>query len=83
MILPSLLAQCRLIICQMSGQPCEQFNLLLLPLGVALGVALVLPAFERTMLYALIAVVCLAQLHYGVCVVSIHISLFRFLKFHF
>ena len=71
----SLFLQCRLIICQMSSQPCELFNLLLLPLSIAVGVSLVLPAYEKIMLYVLTTVVCLAQLHYGVCVVSLSLPL--------
>lgn len=62
--------QCRLIISQMSGQPCELYNLLLVPLGLAIMASLLQPKYEHLILYSYAIVVLLAHLHYGISVVS-------------
>lgn len=49
--------------------------MLLLPLGAAVGVSFFLPACEQIAVYVLTTAVCLAQLHYGISVVSLSLSL--------
>lgn len=65
---------CRLIVAQMSNTRCEVFNWLLVPVGVAVFSALVLPKtldLELPILYALTVLTFLAHVHYGVCLVSL------------
>ena len=62
--------QCRLIIAQMSGHRCELFNMLLVPLAIAVMVSLFLPKYELVILYTYALVVVCAHLHYGISVVG-------------
>lgn len=68
---------CRLIIAQMSSQSAELFNVLLIPLGVALALSLFQPMYELVVLYVYTVVVVLAHVHYGVGVVEELCELFR------
>lgn len=64
---------CQLIVAQMSNTRCEIFNWLLIPVGVAVAAALMLPSswlLELPILYSLTAFTFLAHVHYGVCLVS-------------
>lgn len=67
---PILLLQCRLIISQMTSQPAELFNLMLIPLAVAVGVSLVLPRYELMTLYIYSALILVAHLHYAISIVE-------------
>eukprot|EP00731_Ephydatia_muelleri_P031689 Em0023g196a len=60
---------CRLIICQMSGQPCELFNMLLVVLAAAIALSLLQPALEVAVLYVYASAMLLAHVHYGSSVV--------------
>ena len=64
---------CQLIVAQMSNTRCEIFNWLLIPVGVVVAAALLLPSslhLELNLLYCLTALTFLAHVHYGVCLVS-------------
>lgn len=73
--------QCRLIISQMSGMPAELFNLLLIPLAVAVGSALLLPRYELMTLYIYSAIILVAHLHYAICIVEELCEHFRIYAF--
>lgn len=61
---------CRLIISQMTSQPAELFNFLLIPLIAALVASFALPHFEMPILYSYFAVVLFAHLHYAISIVE-------------
>lgn len=61
---------CRLIISQMTSTRCEVLNLLLLPMALGVAGCLWLQADEHMVLGLLAALVTLAHLHYGICVVQ-------------
>lgn len=54
----------------MTGQPAELFNLLLIPLTVAVGVSLLLARYELMTLYIYSAFVLVAHLHYAISIVE-------------
>lgn len=76
-----VILQCRLIISQMSGMPAELFNLLLIPLAVAVGIVLLLPRYELMTLYIYSAIVLVAHLHYAICIVEELCEHFRIYAF--
>lgn len=64
---------CRLIVAQMSSTRCEAFNWTLFPVtALALVSVLLRPgmSFETAAVYILAILSTLAQIHYGVCIVS-------------
>ena len=64
---------CRLIVAQMSNTRCEGFDWLLFPTtGLTLVALIFRPGlnFEVPAVYTLAILSTLAQIHYGVCVVS-------------
>lgn len=64
---------CQLIVAQMSNTRCEIFNWLLVPVGVVVAAALMIPSslnLELPLLYFLTAFTFLAHVHYGCCLVS-------------
>lgn len=63
--------QCRLIVSQMSSTRCELLNWLLLPLAVAVGIAITFPSLELATLLIMASIATIAHIHYGVYVVSI------------
>ncbi|XP_028653182.2 ethanolaminephosphotransferase 1 [Erpetoichthys calabaricus] len=74
---------CKLIVCQMSNTRCQPLSWILLP--VAVGVAVILTELgkqnETLILYCLTALVAVAHIHYGVCVVvqlSRHFKIYAF-----
>lgn len=63
---------CRLIVTQMSNTKAQAFNLLLIPLGLAVLICTALPVSlgtEQAVLYLLTALVTVVHVHYGTCVV--------------
>lgn len=58
----------------MSNTRCQPLNWMLLPLAVVVFVVLygLAPNNETILLYTLTAVITVAHIHYGVCVVSEH-----------
>ena len=62
--------QCRLIISQMTSQPAQRFNFLLLPLLATVVIALALPRYEMIVLYFYFALVLLAHLHYIISIME-------------
>ncbi|MBN3290175.1 EPT1 Ethanolaminephosphotransferase, partial [Polypterus senegalus] len=71
---------CKLIVCQMSNTRCQPLSWILLP--VAVSVAVILTELgkqnETLILYCLTALVAVAHIHYGVCVVSVLLFFFFF-----
>ena len=65
---PSL--QCRLIISQMSDQPCQLLNPLFLPLLLSLSLSFLYQHIELNILWTYFFISLTAHLHYGVSVVS-------------
>uniref|UniRef100_A0A7M4E5P9 Selenoprotein I n=1 Tax=Crocodylus porosus TaxID=8502 RepID=A0A7M4E5P9_CROPO len=63
---------CQLIVCQMSNTRCQPLNWMLLPLAVVVFVVIcgLAPHNETVLLYTLTAVITVAHIHYGVCVVN-------------
>ena len=79
------LLQCRLIISQMTGQPAEVFNYLLIPLSIAVVTPLLVPRYEMVILFIYFAMVLVAHLHYVISVVEelsehFHIYVFSLAK---
>ncbi|ROT71779.1 ethanolaminephosphotransferase 1 isoform X1 [Penaeus vannamei] len=60
---------CRLIVSQMSSTRCELLNWLLLPLAVAVGIAITFPTLELATLLIMGSIATVAHIHYGVYVV--------------
>nr|CAH0101449.1 unnamed protein product [Daphnia galeata] len=63
---------CQLIVAQMSNTRCEIFNWLLVPVGVVVAAALMIPSslnLELPLLYFLTAFTFLSHVHYGFCLV--------------
>lgn len=54
----------------MTSQPAELFNLLLIPLAMAVGVSLLLPRYELMTLYIYSALVLVAHLHYAISIIE-------------
>ena len=80
-LLSSFFTQSRLIISQMTGQPAEIFNFLLIPLMAALVASFALPRYEMPILYAYFAAVLFAHLHYAISIVeelSEHFNIYVF-----
>lgn len=66
---------CKLIVAQMSTTRCEGFNWTLFPITALAGASLIFQpglGFETAAVYALAVLSTLAQIHYGVCVVSVY-----------
>ena len=66
------LLQCRLIISQMSDQPCQLWNPLFLPPFLSLSLSFLAayyPEMERKILYSFCFISLTAHLHYGISVV--------------
>ncbi|XP_063614572.1 ethanolaminephosphotransferase 1-like [Penaeus indicus] len=60
---------CRLIVSQMSSTRCELLNWLLLPLALAVGIAITFPTLELATLLIMGSIATVAHIHYGVYVV--------------
>lgn len=61
---------CRLIISQMTSQPAELFNVLLIPLLIAVVNSFIFPRYEMATLYGYFALVLFAHLHYAISIVE-------------
>lgn len=60
----------------MSNTRCEIFNMLLIPMALAivLSLSVINVAFELSLLYILCTITTIAHVHYGTCVVSMTIK---------
>jgi len=72
---------CRLIVAQMSNTRCDGFDWLLFPVTALVAVSTILQPgliFETTAVYTLVVISTLAQIHYGVCIVSTKFKFYTF-----
>lgn len=60
---------CRLIVSQMSNTRCDASNWLLLPLAISAILSTTTKGYDAVILYILTAIVLVAHVHYGACVV--------------
>ena len=54
----------------MTNQPAELFNLLLVPLFIAVVTSFIIPSYEMTILYTYFGVLIIAHLHYAISIVN-------------